>query len=181
MERGSTHADFSGNIPRWSEEDVLAAVEADEKALVLVLDCVQDPHNLGACLRTANAAGALAVIAPKDKSVGLTDTARHVASGAAEKTPFVQVTNLSRAIDRLKNAGMWFVGTSDKGEQTLYDIDLRSRVGIVMGAEGSGLRRLVGESCDYLVRIPMTGTVECLNVSVATGVCLFEVVRQRSS
>lgn len=181
LKRGSTHADFSGHLPRWSEEDLFTAVETDEQALVLVLDCVQDPHNLGACLRTANAAGALAVIAPKDKSVGLTDTVRHVASGAAEQTPFVQVTNLSRTIDRLKQAGMWFVGTSDRGEQTLYDVDLKSRVGIVMGAEGTGLRRLVGESCDYLVSIPMLGTVECLNVSVATGVCLFEVVRQRAS
>ena len=181
MERGSTHANFSGNLPRWSEEDLVAAVQADERALVLILDCVQDPHNLGACLRTANAAGAIAVVAPKDKSVGVTDTVRHVASGAAEKTPLVQVTNLARTMEKLKGAGLWFVGTSDRGEQSIYDLELPGRLGIVMGAEGTGMRRLVSEACDYLVRIPMEGTVECLNVSVATGVCLYEAMRQRQA
>ena len=179
FERGSTHADFSTPLPQMSEQELVRAVEKNESALVLVLDCVQDPHNLGACMRSANAAGAIAVVIPKDKSAGLTDVARHVASGAAEHTPLVAVTNLSRTMEKLKDAGMWFVGTSDRGESAIYDIDMRGRTGIVMGMEGTGLRRLVAESCDYLAVIPMVGQVDCLNVSVATGVCLFEAVRQR--
>ncbi len=148
-------------------------------ALVLILDCVQDPHNLGACLRTANAAGALAVVVPRDKSVSLTDVARHVAAGAAEVTPLVTVTNLARTLDRLKEAGLWLVGTADQATEDLYSLDLSGRIGIVMGAEGQGLRRLTAEKCDHLVKLPMFGTVECLNVSVATGICLYECVRQR--
>jgi len=149
------------------------------EALVLVLDCVQDPHNLGACLRTANAAGALAVVIPRDKSVSLTDVARHVAAGAAEVTPLVTVTNLARCLDRLKEAGLWLVGTADQAAEDLYAVNLTGRIGIVMGAEGQGLRRLTAERCDHLVQLPMLGSVECLNVSVATGICLYECIRQR--
>ncbi len=174
-----SHADLKGKLPYMTEDQLVAAVKATPDALVLLLDCVQDPHNLGACLRSANAAGALAVVVPRDKSAPLSDTARHVAAGAAEETPVVQVVNLARAIERLKEAGLWLVGTSDQATQTLYEVDLKGPLGLVVGAEGSGLRRLTAEKCDHLASIPMLGTVPCLNVSVATGVCLFEAVRQR--
>ncbi len=150
-------------------------------ALILILDTVQDPHNLGACLRSADAAGAHAVVAPKDRSVGVTDTVRRIASGAAENIPFVQVTNLARTMDNLKEAGLWIVGTTDTSEKSIYDMDMTGPVAIVMGSEGTGLRRLTTEHCDFVANIPMSGSVECLNVSVAAGVCLFEAVRQRRS
>ena len=160
-----------------SLDDILSASKIP---FVLVLDCVQDPHNLGAILRTADGAGVDVVIAPKDKSVGLTETAQRVAVGAAESVPFVRVTNLARTMKKLQqDHGVWLIGTSDKATQTLYDMDFKGPVGIVMGAEGPGLRRLTEENCDLLIGIPMAGKVDCLNVSVATGVCLFEAVRQR--
>jgi 23S rRNA (guanosine2251-2'-O)-methyltransferase len=162
-----------------TEDELVAAAASAPAALVLLLDCVQDPHNLGACLRSANAAGALAVVAPRDRSAPLSDVARHVAAGAAEVTPYVTVTNLARAMERLQGAGLWLVGTADEAEQDVFDLDLRGSIGLVMGAEGEGLRRLTREKCDHLVRLPMLGSVPCLNVSVATGVCLFECVRQR--
>lgn len=162
------------------EESIDAILGESKVPFVLILDCVQDPHNLGAILRTADGAGVDAVIAPKDKSVGLTETAQRVAVGAAESVPFIRVTNLSRTMKKLQNDhGIWLIGTSDKGTQTLYDMDLKGPVGIVMGAEGAGMRRLTEENCDHLIGIPMAGKVDCLNVSVATGVCLFEAVRQR--
>lgn len=148
-------------------------------AFLLVLDGVQDPHNLGACLRSADGAGVQAVIAPKDKAVGLTSAVRKVASGAAETVPFVQVTNLARTLRWLKERGVWLIGTADDASERLYDIDLTGAIGLVMGGEGRGLRRLTREHCDYLVRLPMRGVVESLNVSVATGICLYEAVRQR--
>jgi len=162
------------------EEDLLPIVTATENPLLLVLDHVQDPHNLGACLRTADAAGCCAVIAPKDRSAPLNETVRRVACGGAESVPYIQVTNLARTMRTLKDAGIWFVGTSDKGKQSLYEIDLKGGIALVMGAEGEGLRRLTEENCDFLAKIPMAGAVECLNVSVATGVCLFEAMRQRT-
>lgn len=149
--------------------------------LLLVLDGITDPHNLGACLRTAEGAGVHAVIAAKDNAVGLTPAARKVASGAAETIPFIQVTNLVRTIEKLKKEGIWFIGTSDKSEGDLYTYDFKTPSAIVMGAEGKGLRRLTEEHCDTLVSIPMAGQVSSLNVSVATGVCLYEVVRQRQT
>jgi 23S rRNA (guanosine2251-2'-O)-methyltransferase len=161
------------------EDTLMKLCQQTPEALVLVLDCVQDPHNLGACLRTANAAGALAVVVPRDKAVSLTEVARHVAAGAAEVTPLVTVTNLARCLDRLKEAGLWLVGTADQAAEELYSVDLTGKIGIVMGAEGQGLRRLTAEKCDHLVQLPMLGTVECLNVSVATGICLYECIRQR--
>lgn len=148
---------------------------------LLILDGVTDPHNLGACLRTADAAGVDAVIVPRDNAVGITPVVRKVACGAAESVPFVQVTNLSRVLDKLRDQGFWVVGTSDKAEQSLYDTDLKGPLIMVMGAEGKGLRRLTTERCDFLVSLPMAGDVSSLNVSVATGVCLFEAVRQRGS
>lgn len=147
--------------------------------LLLILDGVQDPHNLGACLRCADGAGAHAVIVPKDKAVGLTGTVRKVASGAAEFTPLVQVTNLARTLRWLKERGIWLVGTSDDASNSLFDVDLKGPVGLVMGSEGRGLRRLTREHCDYLAALPMRGAVESLNVSVAAGICLYEAVRQR--
>jgi 23S rRNA (guanosine2251-2'-O)-methyltransferase len=156
---------------------ILDAIEGDP--LVLVLDGVQDPHNLGACLRTAEAAGADLVILPKDRSAGLTPVARRSASGAAEVLPIVFATNLARVLRALKDRGIWLAGTTDSAGQGLYETDLRGPLGLVMGSEGKGMRRLTADLCDYQLRIPMQGTVNSLNVSVASAVCLYEVVRQR--
>lgn len=152
----------------------------DKTLLVLLLDEVQDPHNLGACLRSADAAAVDAVVVPADNSVGLTPVVRKVASGAADSVPLFQVSNLKRAIAELQDAGLWVFGAAGEAEQSLYDLDLKGPVAIVMGAEGRGLRRLTRESCDGLFQIPMQGEVSSLNVSVAAGISLFEVVRQRS-
>ncbi|MFA9438729.1 23S rRNA (guanosine(2251)-2'-O)-methyltransferase RlmB [Uliginosibacterium sp. sgz301328] len=150
-----------------------------DNALFLVLDGVQDPHNLGACLRVADAAGADAVIAPKDRAVGLNATAIKVASGAADTVPYVTVTNLARTLRQLQEAGVWCAGAAGEAEKSLYDIDQKVPFAWVLGAEGDGLRRLTRETCDELARIPMYGSVESLNVSVASGICLFEARRQR--
>lgn len=147
--------------------------------LLLVLDGVQDPHNLGACLRTADAAGASAVIVPRDRAVGLTPTVRKVASGAAETMPLIQVVNLARTLRWLKERSIWVIGTDDQAPGSVFETALDMPVALVLGAEGTGLRRLTRENCDALVKIPMAGVVESLNVSVATGVVLFEAVRQR--
>jgi len=162
------------------EADLAAFVEsAGGDLLFLVLDGVQDPHNLGACLRSADAAGVTAVIAPRDRAVGLTPAARKVAAGAAETVPFCQVTNLARTLQKLKDAGVWIVGTADTADKELFDADLTGPLALVMGAEGAGMRRLTREACDYTVRLPMRGVVESLNVSVATGIVLYEALRQR--
>lgn len=147
--------------------------------LLLVLDGVQDPHNLGACLRSANAAGAQAVIVPRDHSAAVTAVVRRVAAGAAESTPIFRVTNLARCLAGLQDAGVWLIGAAQTAPQALYDADLTGPVALVLGGEGAGLRRLIREHCDLLVQIPMGGTVESLNVSVAAGICLFEASRQR--
>jgi len=148
-------------------------------AFFLVLDEVQDPHNLGACLRTADAVGVHAVIIPKNRSCPMTSTVRKVASGAAETMPVIQITNLARTLRWLQEQGVWVIGTVAEAEKNLYETDLTGAIALVMGAEGSGLRRLTQETCDKLMKIPMLGTVESLNVSVATGICLYEIVRQR--
>ena len=164
----------------WSEKELPDLLDAiDGPPFLLILDGVQDPHNLGACLRSADAAGVHAVIVPKDKSVAITAVVRKVASGAAEHIPFIQVTNLARCMRDLQQLGIWLVGTADAAQQTLYDQDLKGPIAIVMGGEGKGLRRLTQEQCDFLVSLPMLGIVESLNVSVAAGVCLFEALRQR--
>ena len=150
-----------------------------DNVFLLVLDGVTDPHNLGACLRTADAAGVDAVIVPKDRAAGLTPTARKVACGAAETMPFIQVTNLARTLKQLKDADIWIVGTAGEADNNLYDLQLTGKMALVMGAEEKGMRRLTRENCDQLVKLPMAGQVESLNVSVATGVCLFELLRQR--
>ena len=169
------------NAPaNYTENDLLDLLDKIEGTpLLLVLDGVTDPHNLGACLRTAEGAGVHAVIAPKDNAVGLTPAAHKVASGAAETVPFVQVTNLVRTMEKIKKLGIWFIGTSDKARGDVYQQNFKTPTAIVMGAEGKGLRRLTEEHCDELISIPMAGQVSSLNVSVATGVCLYEVVRQR--
>ena len=164
------------DMPKFIE-DVLDGLR--EPPLLLLLDGIQDPHNLGACLRVADGAGAHAVIAPKDRSVGLTLAAMKVASGAAESVPYIVVTNLARTMRDLKDRGIWLVGTADTATETLYQARLDGPVGMVMGAEGEGLRRLTQETCDLLVSIPMMGSVESLNVSVASGVCLYEARRRR--
>ena len=158
-------------------EDVLEGLS--EPPLLLVLDGVQDPHNLGACLRVADGAGAHAVIAPKDRSVGLTTAAIKVASGAAESVPYIVVTNLARTMRDLKDRNIWLVGADDSAPESLYKARLDGAVAFVLGAEGEGLRRLTKETCDHLVSIPMLGSVESLNVSVASGVCLYEARRRR--
>lgn len=171
---------FCGSQPVYSEDDLPFLLERlTEPALLLVLDGVQDPHNLGACLRSADAAGVHAVIVPRDRAVGLTPVARKVASGAAETVPFIQVTNLARTLRGLKDAGIWLIGADGAADASLYAADLRVPLALILGAEGKGMRRLTREHCDTLVRIPMRGTVQSLNVSVATAVCLFEATRQR--
>ena len=166
--------------PRHSLDEVMEEVEAAGLApLLLALDGVTDPHNLGACLRVADGAGAHAVIAPKDHAVGLNATVAKVASGAAETVPYLMVTNLARSLAEMKERGLRIIGTSDDAERTIYDLDLTGPVAIVLGAEGPGMRQITRKTCDELVSIPMSGAVESLNVSVAAGVCLYEVLRQR--
>jgi 23S rRNA (guanosine2251-2'-O)-methyltransferase len=162
-----------------SIDDTLDAVEGPP--LLLVLDGITDPHNLGACLRVADGAGAHGVIAPKDHAVGVNATVAKVASGAAETVPYFMVTNLARTLNELKERDILVVGTSDTAEKSLYDIDLSGPLAIVLGAEGSGMRQLTGKTCDVLVRLPMLGAVESLNVSVASGICLYEALRQRGT
>lgn len=165
---------------QYSEKDLDNLLDQLTKpAFLLILDGIQDPHNLGACLRSADAAGVHAVLAPKDKSVGLTPTVSKVASGAAESVPFIQVTNLARTLCDLKERNIWIYGAAAEASQTLYQADLKGSIAIVLGAEGTGLRRLTRDHCDFLLTIPMAGSVSSLNVSVATGVFLFEAVRQR--
>lgn len=165
----------------YSEADLDHMLDDYKKPLFLVLDGVQDPHNLGACLRSADAAGVAAVIAPRDKSVGLTPTVSKVASGAAETVPFIQVTNLARTLRYLKEKGVWIFGAAGEAEKNYFQVDFTGKVALVLGSEGSGLRRLTRDHCDVLIKIPMLGSVSSLNVSVATGILLFEVVRQRNS
>lgn len=153
----------------------------DEAPFLLILDSVTDPHNLGACLRSADAAGVHALITPKDKAAPLNAVARNVASGAADQVPLVRVTNLARTMRSLQDRGIWITGAAGEGENTIYQVDFKGPMAIAMGAEGSGLRRLTREHCDQLTKIPMVGSVSSLNVSVATGVFLFEALRQRSS
>lgn len=161
-------------------DDIIIATEKkDIPPFLLILDGVTDPHNLGACLRNADAAGVQAIIVPKDNAAKITATVRKVAVGAVESVPLVQVTNLSRTIKHLQQMGVWVVGTAGETDTCLYDVKLSGPIALVMGAEGKGMRRLTRENCDQLVKLPMAGSVSSLNVSVATGICLFEMVRQR--
>ena len=164
-----------------SLDELLENLEASgvKNPLLLVLDGVTDPHNLGACLRVADGAGAHAVIAPKDHAAGISAIVSKVASGAAETMPYFMVTNLARTLGELKERNIWCIGTSDDAQKTIYDVDLKGPVALVLGAEGEGMRQLTRKTCDQLVSIPMHGAVESLNVSVASGVCLYEALRQR--
>lgn len=178
---GLRHQGVLAYVPEkaFDSEDVLYR-QAEPHHLLLALDGVQDPHNLGACLRTAEAVGVTAVLLPKDRSAGLTAVAHKAAAGAAERVPMIAVTNLSRSLERLKELGYWITGLAGEADATLFEIDLTGPTVLVMGAEGEGLRRLTRETCDRLVKIPMQGKAESLNVSVATAVCLYEAYRQRT-
>jgi 23S rRNA (guanosine2251-2'-O)-methyltransferase len=168
-------------LKAWDEHDLTQALsQLNVDPLLLVLDGVTDPHNLGACLRTADAAGAHAVVIPKDRAASVDGVVRKVAAGAAEFIPVATVTNLARTLGVLKERGIWVVGTDGEAEQALYSADLKRPLALVLGAEGGGLRRLTKETCDFLVRIPMAGHVQSLNVSVAAGIALFEALRQRA-
>ena len=164
-----------------SLDELLENLETSGAAqpLILVLDGITDPHNLGACLRVADGAGAHAVIAPKDHAAGINATVAKVASGAAETMPYFMVTNLARTLNELKERNIWIIGTSDDADKSIYEVDLKGPVALVLGAEGAGMRQLTRKTCDELVSIPMQGAVESLNVSVASGVCLYEALRQR--
>ncbi|HEY1891804.1 MAG TPA: 23S rRNA (guanosine(2251)-2'-O)-methyltransferase RlmB [Steroidobacteraceae bacterium] len=170
-------------LPPWSDDDLLAALQAaaeqGQAPLVLALDGVQDPHNLGACLRTADACGALAVIVPRDRAAHVTPVVRKVAVGAAETIPVVTVTNLVRTLKLLKEAGLWIIGADAEAVKRAHEVDLKGGVVLVLGAEGAGLRHLTRQTCDWVVRLPQLGAVESLNVSVAAGMLLYEAVRQR--
>lgn len=186
IERQAAGARHQGVIARvqstriYDERDLEGLIGAAAKPLLLILDGVQDPHNLGACLRSAAAAGATAVIVPKDRAATLTPTARKVAAGGAERVPLVRVTNLARCMKDLQDAGIWIVGLAGEAEASLYSVDLKGPMAIAMGGEGEGLRRLTREHCDYLAKIPMASGMESLNVSVAAGISLFEALRQRT-
>jgi 23S rRNA (guanosine2251-2'-O)-methyltransferase len=164
----------------WHEDELVEALTAAKNPLVLVLDGVQDPHNLGACLRTADACGALAVVVPKDRAAGMSATVRKVAAGAAEILPLVTVTNLARALKLMKDAGQWVVGADMSGTKLPWEADLAGSLSLVMGGEGDGLRELTRKNCDFMIRLPQLGAVESMNVSVATGMLLYEAMRQRS-
>jgi 23S rRNA (guanosine2251-2'-O)-methyltransferase len=166
-------------LPPWTEDELLAALRDAPTPLLIALDGVQDPHNLGACLRTADACGALAVIVPRDRAAQLTPAARKVAAGAAENTPVAAVTNLVRTLKLLKDAGLWVVGADAGAEKAAHEVDLKGPVVLVLGAEGTGLRHLTQQNCDFMVRLPQLGAVESLNVSVAAGMLLYEAARQR--
>lgn len=183
LSAGSTHqgvAALCGDVVLANSlDDVLGAVHA--RTLLLLLDGVTDPRNLGACMRTAEAAGAQGLIVPRDRSASLTPVVAAAAAGAAETLPLIAVTNLSRAMEAIREAGVWIAGAAGEAQRTIYDIDLTGPVAWALGAEGQGLRRLTREHCDWLARIPLAGQTESLNVSVATGVCLFETLRQRAA
>lgn len=165
----------------WDEQRLIGALRPEQNPLLLVLDGVTDPHNLGACLRNADAAGALAVVLPRDRAAAVDGVVRKVSAGAAEFVPVATVTNLARTLERIKERGVWVAGTDGEARQTLYEADLNRPLALVMGAEGEGMRRLTRERCDFLVRIPLRGRVESLNVSVAAGIALFEALRQRGA
>jgi len=171
---------YASALPQYSEHDIQHLLESlQTPALLLILDGITDPHNLGACLRSADAAGVDFVIIPKDKNAAITPAVSKVACGAAESVPLVRVTNLARAMDMLKSQGVWIYGAAGEASASIYQLDCKTAIAFVLGAEGDGMRRLTRERCDSLFSLPMLGSVTSLNVSVATGVCLYEAVRQR--
>jgi len=178
--RQNAHAADRVQVEPMDEKQFLAALREMDDPFVLIIDGVQDPHNLGACLRSADAAGVDFVVAPQKHTVGVTETVRRIACGGADYVPYIQVQNLNRTLEKLKEAGLWIVGTGDEESQLLYEVDMKGPLAIVLGREDLGVRRSIADKCDFLVKIPMNGHVDCLNLSVAAGVCLFEAVRQRS-
>ncbi|OUU40657.1 MAG: 23S rRNA (guanosine(2251)-2'-O)-methyltransferase RlmB [Verrucomicrobia bacterium TMED56] len=177
-----THSNPNRGISTLDEDEGLSFIEGlKDDPFILILDQVQDPRNLGACLRSADGAGVNLVVLPSDRSAGLTDVVRHVASGAAEALPLMRVRNLARIMREFRELGVFLFGTSDQAKMSLYDANFSGSMGLVMGAEGTGIRRLTADLCDDLIQVPMSGSVDCLNVSVATGVCLFEAKRQRDN
>jgi 23S rRNA (guanosine2251-2'-O)-methyltransferase len=181
LARDNKHTNAQRPLSKYQDDDLEPLLEGKKNPLVLVLDGLQDPHNLGACLRTADCAGVDLVIITKKHSVPVNETVKRIACGGAENIPILLATNLRNTLDRLKKLGVWIAGTSDhKTSQSLWRANLRGPLALVMGAEGEGIRHLTGVTCDFLIQIPMRGVVPCLNVSVATGVCLFEALRQRS-
>lgn len=177
--RFNRHVDFSRPAEVRTEDFLFDLIEQRDDLFILILDGVQDPHNLGACMRSAEGAGVDVVVVPRHRAVSVTDTVRRVACGATERVPFVQVTNIAYTMDRMRTNGIRLVGSADSADTLIYEADLTRPVAIALGAEGQGLRRLTRDICDSVFRIPMAGEVECLNVSVAAGVCLFEAVRQQ--
>ncbi len=173
------HSALAAVVYIENEDDLFELIERTENPLLLVLEGVQDPHNLGACLRTASGAGVTAVLAPVKGACGLTPTVRDISCGGADDVPFLKIKNIGMLLRKLHDQGIQIVGTSDRGEGNLYAIDLSVPTAFVLGSEGWGLRKVTGDLCDHLVSIPMAGTVDCLNVSVSAGVCLYEAVRQR--
>ena len=175
-----THSNPDIGVSTLNEEEGFRFLQTlEDDPFILILDQVQDPRNLGACLRSADGAGVNLVILPLDRSTGLTEVARHVAAGAAESLPMMRARNLARVLRELKERGIFLLGTSDQATNSIYEVDFSGSIALVMGAEDTGIRRLTADLCDLLIQIPMDGKVECLNVSVATGVCLFEAKRQR--
>jgi 23S rRNA (guanosine2251-2'-O)-methyltransferase len=182
LARDNKHTDAQRPISKYQDDDLETLLEGKKDPLLLVLDGLQDPHNLGACLRTADCAGVDLVIITKKHSVPVNETVKRIACGGAENVPILLANNLRNILDRLKKLGFWLAGTSDhKSSQSIWHANLRGPLAIVMGAEGEGIRHLTGVTCDFLLKIPMFGSVPCLNVSVATGVCLFEALRQRNT
>lgn len=179
IKRAPRHSKGPTVIYLENEDDLFDLIERTENPLLLILEGVQDPHNLGACLRSASGAGVTAVLAPIKGAVGITPTVRDISCGGADDVPFLKSKNFSNLIRKLKEAGVQVVGTSDRGKKSLYDVDLSGPTAFILGSEGWGLRKVTGDHCDHLVSLPMAGTVDCLNVSVSAGVCLYEAVRQR--
>ena len=177
--RQRKHYNHQGGSLYISEDELINKLNLEKNPLLLILDCIQDPQNLGSCLRSANGAGVTAIVTPKDKSVPVTETVKRVSAGGADYTPVCRVTNLVRFMGKIKDLGIWLVGTDDKGTESLYKTNLTLPTAIIMGQEGNGLRKLTKENCDFLVKIPMLGEVECLNVSIASALCLYEAIRQR--
>jgi 23S rRNA (guanosine2251-2'-O)-methyltransferase len=179
IKRPPRHCANASIIHIENENDLFDLIERTENPLLLVLDGVQDPHNLGACLRTASGAGVTAVLIPVKGAVGITPTVRDISCGGADDVPFLRIQNISMLLRKFKDRDIKLVGTSDKSKESIYDVELTGPTAFVMGGEGWGLRKVTGEYCDHLVNIPMAGTVDCLNVSVSAGICLYEAVRQR--
>ena len=179
IKRAPRHSKGPTIVYLENEDDLFDLIDRTEKPLILILEGVQDPHNLGACLRSASGAGVTAVLAPVKGACGITPTVRDISCGGADDVPFLRIKNFSQLLRKFKDQGIQLVGTSDRGSETLYDLDLNRPTAVILGSEGWGMRKVTGDHCDHLISIPMAGTVECLNVSVSAGVILYEAVRQR--